>query len=95
MNLHPCARRYYKLLIETDPADVTVEASFDRGVTFHEATDPGNGERWWLVAGSVVDIGEAVARITEDVKPILRWPDNPEIEAGVGPIIRLSWNAEP
>lgn len=88
MRLHPAAREFYTLRIETDPPAVDVEASFDGGVNWHagESTtatidDSGTPVEVdvvrWLVAGPDAELG-AAARVAKTVTVLLRWPDDPE-----------------
>lgn len=84
MDLSPHARRWYQVVITTNPeTSATWEASFDDGATWwpgESIPTVTNGWRW-LIAGEKADATGTVAVIHTPMRPDLRVIDAPEIEA--------------
>lgn len=94
MILNPNAREFYSLEITTSPAvSGGWEASFDEGATWDAgttATVDGVAVTRWLVAGALATVGTAVAVITDNVTPLIRATESPEIVVRDAPRIVIA-----
>ena len=94
MRLHPDAREWYQLQIDTLPAITGWEASFDGGTTWAAgaAGTAGDGTEVtrWLVAGPDADPGSATVLTASTTAPLIRAAANPEIVVRGAPLIYLA-----
>lgn len=98
MQLHPRAREYYVVQIDTVPALAGWEASFDGGTTWRAGElVAGTTNRWrWLLAGPTFDPagapalgGATVTTVPATTSPLLRATDAPAVVVSDGPVVRV------